>query len=123
MSEQNSNSMQNPSFWSFKAELIDGSTLVGTDIYGELNRLGTGKLKLIQFFFGGELRGTIEYTFLQRLIFIRRVEAVYMNGVLTPVSFVYLVGWQSTVNGANVKCILELHPNGECVLKNTDGRS
>jgi len=123
MSEQKEQSNAFPAFWSFKAELIDSSTLVGIDIYGDLNRLGAGKLRVIQLFFGGELRGSIEYTPLQRLIFIRRVEAVYVSGVLTPASFIYLVGWQSTINGANVKCILELHPNGGCILKNTDGRS
>lgn len=122
MTETKSNSMRNPSFWQFKAKLSDGRIL--TDLF-EINR-NREQVKLIGLFYGNEHRATVELLDpTQRLILVRRTQQDYDEVSLKLVArrIVFLVGWQSTVEGRNVKTILHLYEDGSVTLKNNDGRS
>ena len=115
MSNQN-----NPIQWSWQAVYKDGS-IYDRQQFNELNR---EQVKIINLFFNGEYRGCVNLEDeTQRLILIRR-NKVFFNEQFqsTGTYIIYLVGWQSTVNGKNVKALMELHPDGTIIMKNNDGR-
>jgi hypothetical protein len=110
--------------WNFLAYLDNGQTLEGTEIFADIFRLKDVKVKSLHCAYDEQVRLSIEYTHSQRIIFFREVEGVLnAGGTIVPIAHTYFVGWQSTVNGVNVKCINQLCPNGRIILRNTDGRA
>lgn len=49
-----------------------------------------------------------------RLIYATRHTVI--NGVDTPDNYMYLVGWQKTIDGKNYKRILYVYPHGEVIF-------
>jgi hypothetical protein len=123
MAAQKSNPMQNPLFWRWIAESRNQKLCCEVDF--PISREVREQIKLIHFFYGEEYRGTIDLSdSVQRLILVRRHQQDYSEELkkVGEERIIWIIGWQSTVGGFNIKCILELHPNGKIVMKNNDGR-
>jgi len=83
------------------------------------------QIAFIGIFYDGKYYGTVEFSSPeQRLIFIKRTQQDVDQNYRSVGNkrIIWLIGWQSTVAGVNVKTIMELHEDGSMVLKNNDGR-
>jgi hypothetical protein len=126
MSQPNGNPMQTQSFsdWHIVARLRDGSVIIQLDFVGEINRRRE-QVSCLELYFKNELKGRVDLSNSeQRLILVKRTRIDFgedrkqVGGQTT-----ILVGWQSTIEGQNVKCLLFLFDNGEFTLRNYDNRS
>ncbi len=123
MAAQKSNPMRNPFFWRWIAESNDQKLCRETDF--PIPPIVREQIKKIHFYYGEEYRGTIDVTdSAQRLILVRRHQQDYGEDFkqVGEERIIWIIGWQSTVGGCNVKCILELRPDGKIIMKNNDGR-
>ena len=116
---ENKQSNAIPSFWQFKAKLKNNKIVSG---WQEINRdYNRGNIEIIGFFYNNKYVGTIELKDpIQRHILVRRVKTEVTESLeALRQTITWLIGWQSTIEGKNVKAILELHQNGEIVMKNS----
>jgi len=107
--------------WYWKAIYDDGSVFEQQDTPSLIDR---ERVRQVLLFFDDKLKANVIIESKeQRLILVKRTRlSVSESGeVLGSYSFI-LIGWHSTIEGKNVKAILELHPNGEIIMRNTDGR-
>ncbi len=118
----NSNPMRNPSLWKVVAELEDGSIIRPDDFVYEINRVRT-RVKKLGVHYNGQYRGTVDLTDPeQRLILFARnikVIGVVSNQEISSDRVIH-VGWQMTVNGRNVRCVMQLNNDGTVIVRNND---
>ena len=113
MSQPQTFSFESP--WHWKALYKDKTEACSEEIMpGSIDR---DKLFELQLWYGKNVVFAIEFKPEQRLILFYRTQAEPQTG---NKFCVMVAGWQSTLEGKNVKVILELLPNGLILMRNYD---
>lgn len=115
--------MINTSFsspWYWQAIYNDGSVVSINDTM-PLN-VDREKLSEFQICLNGHIHSAFDFQKDMRLILLYRTQQeMTESGEMVGEPYkIIIVGWQSTVNGKNVKSIFELHPSGLMIIRNFD---